>query len=236
MYPSIRSQTQLASPILFCDQCPGLEHGVVDNLVHNSQTACFLVCLFWQHSNVTMPVLPVTHVKGFCSRAPSVLCLLHVCPRFYVLFHDNVKNSDTDGSDPAAKAAAVSGLLEKKIAAPLVRVQTALAKETVLWKRGILVMPKVQPRSHPHPTPPHPFLSPLMQPCARHCNGAIPSALLGSCKQILVTLAQAVLSFCVPCLCKYVSEFRTVCVICWYSHFPPALPVLVNKGMQQKTL
>ena len=33
--------------------------------------------------------------------------------------------------------------LQQRVAAPLVRVQTALARETVLWKRGILVMPKV---------------------------------------------------------------------------------------------
>ena len=55
-----------------------------------------------------------------------------------------MKSSDSGGSSPKDQAASVSGLLEKQIAAPLVRVQTALAKETVLWKRGVLVMPQVQ--------------------------------------------------------------------------------------------
>ena len=70
-------------------------------------------------------------------------CMLIACCRFYVTFHDDVRDSDSDSTDPKQKAASVSGLLERRIAAPLVRVQTALAKETVLWKRGILVMPKV---------------------------------------------------------------------------------------------
>ncbi len=65
------------------------------------------------------------------------------CCRFYITFHDDVKNADDETIDAKKKSASVSGLLEKKIAAPLVRVQTALAKESVLWKRGILVMPKV---------------------------------------------------------------------------------------------
>lgn len=65
------------------------------------------------------------------------------CCRFYIILHDDMKSSDSGGSHPKEKTEAVSGLLEKSIAAPLVRVQTALAKETVLWKRGILVMPKV---------------------------------------------------------------------------------------------
>lgn len=61
-------------------------------------------------------------------------------------FHDDLKNADTDveaepGSSP--KQEPIAGLLEKQIAAPLTRVQTALAKETVVWKRGILVTPKV---------------------------------------------------------------------------------------------
>lgn len=70
--------------------------------------------------------------------------MLVVCYSFYVLFHDDMKSADSGGSAPQDQAASVSGLLEQKIAAPLVRVQTALAKETVLWKRGVLVMPKVQ--------------------------------------------------------------------------------------------
>jgi hypothetical protein len=63
--------------------------------------------------------------------------------RFYITFHDDVKDSDENSSGAQQRAASVSGLLEKKIAAPLVRVQTALAKETVLWKKGILAMPQV---------------------------------------------------------------------------------------------
>ncbi|DBA81084.1 TPA: hypothetical protein ACH3X2_000806 [Trebouxia sp. C0005] len=35
------------------------------------------------------------------------------------------------------------GLLEKRVAAPLVGVQATLARETVLWTKGVLVMPKV---------------------------------------------------------------------------------------------
>lgn len=55
-----------------------------------------------------------------------------------------MKSSDSGGSSPKDQAASVAGLLERQIAEPLVRVQTALAKETVLWKRGVLVMPQVQ--------------------------------------------------------------------------------------------
>ena len=100
-----------------------------------------------------------------------------MCPRFYDLFHDDVKNSDDGGSDPAAKAAAVSGLLEKKIAAPLVRVQTALARETVLWKRGILVMPQVQ-------------LPSCRTPCARQCSDTfVWVSTTTCCHIILVTIS-----------------------------------------------
>lgn len=73
-----------------------------------------------------------------------------VC-RSYVQFHNNVKeadgeeDTDAEGSGKLSKQSCVADLLEKQIAAPLTRVQTALAKETVIWKRGILVMPKVCP-------------------------------------------------------------------------------------------
>ena len=68
--------------------------------------------------------------------------------RFYITFHDDVKDSDENSGGAQQRAASVAGLLEKKIAGPLVRVQTALAKETVLWKKGILAMPQVCSCSH----------------------------------------------------------------------------------------
>ncbi len=68
--------------------------------------------------------------------------------RFYITFHDDVKDSDENSGGAQQRATSVSGLLEKKIAGPLVRVQTALAKETVLWKKGILAMPQVCCCSH----------------------------------------------------------------------------------------
>ena len=68
--------------------------------------------------------------------------------RFYITFHDDVKDSDENSGGAQQRAAPVSGLLEKKIGGPLVRVQTALAKETVLWKKGILAMPQVCCCSH----------------------------------------------------------------------------------------
>ncbi|DBA72154.1 TPA: hypothetical protein ACH3X2_010874 [Trebouxia sp. C0005] len=63
--------------------------------------------------------------------------------KFYVTFYDDVKDSDENSGGAQQRATSVSGLLEQKIAAPVVRVQTALAKETVLWKKGILAMPQV---------------------------------------------------------------------------------------------
>ena len=77
-------------------------------------------------------------LRGLCSRLS----------RFYIAFHDDVKDSDEDSDGAQQRAASVSGLLEKKIAAPLVRVQTALAIEAVLWKKGILAMPQVCRCSH----------------------------------------------------------------------------------------
>ena len=64
-------------------------------------------------------------------------------------FHDDVKNADHDEDHDEEESpkrntrTSLAGLLEKQVAGPLTRVQTALAKETVIWKRGILVMPKV---------------------------------------------------------------------------------------------
>ena len=86
--------------------------------------------------------------------------------RSYVQFHDDVKGADHDEDHDGQESpkrntrTSIAGLLEKQIAGPLSRVQTALAKETVIWKRGILVMPKVCLSCFP-PTPP-PLLTPSL--------------------------------------------------------------------------
>lgn len=57
-------------------------------------------------------------------------------------FYNDVKESDSNTT--AENGQVVEHFqLQQRVAAPLVRVQTALARETVLWKRGILVMPKI---------------------------------------------------------------------------------------------
>ncbi|KAL0018489.1 hypothetical protein WJX79_004766 [Trebouxia sp. C0005] len=63
--------------------------------------------------------------------------------QFYITFRDDVKCSDEESKDAKQRASSMVGLLEKRVAAPLVGVQATLARETVLWTKGVLVMPKV---------------------------------------------------------------------------------------------
>ena len=91
--------------------------------------------------DTTCCIVPTT--TSTSDNQPDVSC------RSYVQFHDDVKGADNDEDHDGEESpkrntcTSIAGLLEKQIAGPLTRVQTALAKETVIWKRGILVMPKV---------------------------------------------------------------------------------------------
>ena len=90
--------------------------------------------------------------------------------RSYVQFHDDVQGADKDEGRKEEDSAKpntpppIVGLLEKQVAGRLTGVQIALARDTVIWKRGILVMPKVclpscflvSPLSPPPLLPPQP--------------------------------------------------------------------------------